>query len=749
MSGAEWLEQLVGVGGAVWRASWQGSVLALLIVAVQLIFGKRLSARWRHAMWMLVLVRLALPVVPSSPLSVFNLTNGANAPREVREAREIDRVTHVRFALPAHVAPLAASRIDPLSSAKPQAAQPVQPAPAPNLWTGWPQVLACVWIAGALLLALRIAWATLRVSRMMRRLDHIDDAATLAVLLATGDELNVHRLPTLLAGDGLFSPALVGFVRPRLLVPRDLLTRFDACELRLIFLHELAHLKRRDVAINWAATLLTVLHWMNPIVWLVAWRLRLERELACDELVLSRTSETDRRAYGHTIVKLLETFSRDAKPLPGGVGILEGKQQMKRRIIMIAQFANSGRTWTVVAALLVLTLGLVALTDAVQAEEPQPSTRPAPARREAGPGVADRVVDELTEMRRSALEVLETAPAANAKIKPGDLVTVSAMHIAGEGVETVKTSRVDADGKLRLPQGQIMKAAGLSPVQLEAEVAKRFGNMSSVSLPERGESHRLAAHRQPGPVPGAAVDGGQVLLGGLGMDPAMPGESLPGPPVDPAMKAVLDKKLPEVKFEGIPLTDVIDALRDVTSSNIFVNWRAIEAAGIDRGAPVSLNLRDVAFKDVLALVLKEQGGGLAYRIENGVITIDAPDRALPPTKLVIRAYDVGDLATDYTREGQPSRSVNDLGLVILSNVEPNSWIKNGGTGSISVFASKIIITASESVHADVQKLLKILRETPATQPSARPGDSEPNDATLMLEPLTRTRRAPQPGQEPR
>ena len=71
MTGAYVLEQLVDIGGAVWRASWQASVLAALVLAVQLMLGNRLPARWRHAMWMLVLRRLALPVVPSSPMSVF------------------------------------------------------------------------------------------------------------------------------------------------------------------------------------------------------------------------------------------------------------------------------------------------------------------------------------------------------------------------------------------------------------------------------------------------------------------------------------------------------------------------------------------------------------------------------------------------------------------------------------------------------------------------------------------------------
>ena len=508
MSGAEAvLDQLVDVAAAVWRASWQASVLAVLVVAVQLTFGNRISARWRHAMWMLVLVRLALPVVPSSPVSVFNLAP-AQAPLEAAPVLDVDRAIIARTvdAAVETDTPLAASRIDTSSFATPQAPEPVA---SQDLWVGWPQVLATVWALGALFLGLRIGWATWRVSRTLRKLHLVDDAAVHDVLRATAAELRVRRLPLLLAGDGLFSPALVGFIRPKLLVPRDLLDTFDPAELRLIFLHELAHLKRRDVAINWAATVLTVLHWLNPIAWLVVWRLRLERELACDELVMSHTSDTDRRAYGHTIVKLLETFSRTgggamAQPLPaGGVGILEGKAQMKRRITMIAQFARSSRAWTVVGACLVLTLGLVALTDAVQAEDPvtaaqqttlppppssRPTTQTAKSPSASSPTVEDlaksdaaiaqyldrlRTLEYTREEHRRKLSdnhptvanldaeidqtkrFLDAMAVAHrervsqrAKLKNGDLVTVSIMDLVGQGVETVKTSRIDGDGTI-------------------------------------------------------------------------------------------------------------------------------------------------------------------------------------------------------------------------------------------------------------------------------------------------------------
>src|SRR5207248_8933750 len=105
------------------------------------------------------------------------------------------------------------------------------------------------------------------------------------------------------------APALVGFWRPSVLLPLHVLEEMGERELRLILLHELAHVKRRDVLINWLATLVAVVHWLNPAVWLVMWRMRVERELACDELVLHVNGDRGATDYARTIVKLVEALS--------------------------------------------------------------------------------------------------------------------------------------------------------------------------------------------------------------------------------------------------------------------------------------------------------------------------------------------------------------------------------------------------------------------------------------------------------
>src|SRR5439155_13518464 len=173
-----------------------------------------------------------------------------------------------------------------------------------------------------------------------------------------------------------------GFIRPRLLLPSHVLADFAPAELRLIALHELAHLKRHDVAINWLLAVLQSLHWFNPILWLAFARLRSDRELAADEMVLSMTTQGDRDCYGQTIVKLLQNLSR--RPVLAGavgtVGILERAHPLRRRITMIAQFSSSNRRWTIAAATCMLALAALALTDAVRGDEPASGAIPAAAK---------------------------------------------------------------------------------------------------------------------------------------------------------------------------------------------------------------------------------------------------------------------------------------------------------------------------------------------------------------------------------
>ena len=372
-----WLNWLV-------NHSLQAGVLVLLVLAVQWLFRRRMASRWRFALWWIVLVRLLLPFNPQSVVSVFNVLQPSV------------RVAGPRYYLPPVVprpeASVAVVQNPPVeenvavsapvvpSMNLPEPVKPGTPAPViPKHVLTWDDFLipglAGFWLLGAVILSGVVAVQVLRFNRKLARAMAPADPLWQELLDECRREFGVVRRIELLETDAVQSPALFGLFRLRLLVPRGFGGQFAGRELRYIFLHEIAHVKRGDLWLNWLVTVLQIVHWFNPLLWLGFARLRADRELACDELALLRAGDTAGTAYGQTVMKLLENLSRPAA-IPGLVGILEDKKQMRRRISMIANFRRPGR-WSALAVILIVALAAAALTDA-QTQKP--------AADDAGPG---------------------------------------------------------------------------------------------------------------------------------------------------------------------------------------------------------------------------------------------------------------------------------------------------------------------------------------------------------------------------
>ncbi|MCL5096956.1 MAG: M56 family metallopeptidase [Candidatus Omnitrophica bacterium] len=194
----------------------------------------------------------------------------------------------------------------------------------------------------------------------------------LAVLAECQKQLGVRRRLSVVATPAVDSPALFGLIRLKLLVPTEMLEAFSPGDWRYVLMHELAHIRRRDVVVNWLMAGMQALHWFNPIIAFAFSRMRADRELACDATVLTFTREEEVEPYGRTIIKLLERFARSPARSSALVGILENKKQMKRRITMIAQFKRNKR-WPVLAVLLMGLLCAFAMTDAQTGPNPTAS----------------------------------------------------------------------------------------------------------------------------------------------------------------------------------------------------------------------------------------------------------------------------------------------------------------------------------------------------------------------------------------
>src|SRR5687767_13240954 len=121
----------------LWRASWQAALIALVLLVLQWLLRDRLAARWRHALWLLVFARLAMPVLPASPTSAFNLVDASTLAGRARDSHAAGRspmsratTTTATTAAPSSPSPSTTESTTEQSSAK--QSTPPAPRPAPQ-----------------------------------------------------------------------------------------------------------------------------------------------------------------------------------------------------------------------------------------------------------------------------------------------------------------------------------------------------------------------------------------------------------------------------------------------------------------------------------------------------------------------------------------------------------------------------------------------------------------------------------------
>jgi len=340
---------------AVFEASWQGALVIAAVLLLRPLLGVRVPARWRHALWLLVLLRLLVPafLLPPSPASIQNLAVVDHPLEEAGLIVNLASETGQTATSPRSQGPDASSET---STTAPVATSPRQP--------GWWKVLAPMWAIGFALTAVWILTGMTILGRRLRR-----DSASIPLEIeriwerccANVFGLNSRtRRPRLLLTGAVHSPALVGLFRPLLLVPREGGDNLSVDDWEHIFLHELAHYRRRD---HWLQTLqlaAACVHWFNPVVWLGFRYSRADRELAADEWALRHLDGNRSTAYGETLLKILS--SQTSRTLvPNLVGIMEDRAQMKQRLRHIVAFSPRHIAGSIAGVTVALALAAVVL----------------------------------------------------------------------------------------------------------------------------------------------------------------------------------------------------------------------------------------------------------------------------------------------------------------------------------------------------------------------------------------------------
>ncbi|MDE6589147.1 MAG: M56 family metallopeptidase, partial [Oscillospiraceae bacterium] len=331
------------------------AALILVVTALRTLLGKRVSAGLRYALWMVVLVRLLVPV------QLFSLPVPAVLPEPGKgEVVEI-------------VPPSAVSA----PGGTENVGQPILAVPAPNTGTAAPatvptssvpkaeplsvwQALGWLWLIGSILMAAAFLISNISFVRRLQRARAAVEGADCPLPVYTA--LN---LP---------SPCLFGVLRPAVYITPE--TAVDPVMLCHVLAHEYTHFRHGDHVWNILRSAALAIHWWNPLVWLAVVVSRRDCELACDEGALKRLGDGERIAYGRTLLALLTEKPRSTHLLTCATTMTGGQKSVWERVTRIAH-APKRWLWAAVTAVLVTALACVcAFGQAAESEEPVPSDDP-------------------------------------------------------------------------------------------------------------------------------------------------------------------------------------------------------------------------------------------------------------------------------------------------------------------------------------------------------------------------------------
>lgn len=283
-----------------WMAAMSLQVTVFVILVAVL---DRLLARWtwpelQLALWLVVIVKLIVPPTVTSPVSIARLWSGASAAHGF-----------AGVALPG---------------------------------SSLVVIAFLVWAVGLLLLGALTARRYCRLRREWLHSRAERSPTWFPDLVRNGaNQLGLARIPTVRIQRGVPGPAVVGFVRPVIVVPASLLEEATRIQVGHVLMHELAHIKRRDPLISLACLVVQLVYWFHPLVWLTRARLTTLREICCDQsvaILLGPATAEYRRTLLHLARSLLQ------RPIIGRLAFLPRPSQLLARLTWLERPAPR-RLW--------------------------------------------------------------------------------------------------------------------------------------------------------------------------------------------------------------------------------------------------------------------------------------------------------------------------------------------------------------------------------------------------------------------
>jgi len=340
----------------LWSVSWQVTILVAIIWLVDRL-SFRASPLFRYWLWMIVLIRLCVPVSIELPTGIdTSFINRVGEKVADFRHRNIpvyetgdERPSPIEFPVRKQIDPIPSAVFDSLYD--------------PPSMTAVHKIFF-VWYAAFIVICIYISARTLAIIRRLKSCKSVEKPELVSLLYDLSRDMGISRPVKLLYMDNDIGdvPAVVGIFRRGILIPRTIMDTWLLEDIKPILLHELAHIKRMDLLINLLQLVVQAAYFFHPLVWFANRQVLQYREEICDDMAVQALGGR-RKHYTMSMVRVMENALREPSLGFFGIGFTERESTVKRRIkrILSDTYKMSTRL-SVLSVVLLISIGITGIS---------------------------------------------------------------------------------------------------------------------------------------------------------------------------------------------------------------------------------------------------------------------------------------------------------------------------------------------------------------------------------------------------
>lgn len=350
--------------GEVLNWSLMASGIIGIILLLRVLLKGRIQRSLIYGLWFVVLIRLVVPILPSSKISIFNLLGTSISNTSDKMSRlstsdlQAEELVQAGLYSEKDIMPTVVNE-EAMQAVKVEADTFNSTSLLENSLFGETVslIIILVWLLGSIGVIGYFGYGYCKLKKEIKGAEKVTDEKILICAQQIKKKAHIHADISIVKGK---YPMIFGFLRPIICIPEG----FGIEEVEMMLYHELLHFKYRDNKVTYLQILAVAFHWFNPLAWLAMKLMKEDMEIACDERVMALG--INRKQYANTLLNIVFT-PKSHQYLVQGMG--EDPKHIKERILKITVFKKHKLGASIIGGVFLLGVILACLTNATPKQE--------------------------------------------------------------------------------------------------------------------------------------------------------------------------------------------------------------------------------------------------------------------------------------------------------------------------------------------------------------------------------------------